>query len=125
MKIEPVDYTTKTNFRPIVDRTKQSTADDWNVVKRVTDDIVAFLHVESADVALPDGNTEHEILFDDDFDDATYRVLGGAIVVYQIDGEEITEIAIKNIVRAVDKVTFETYNESSNYRVDYHIVKRS
>jgi hypothetical protein len=125
MKIEPVDYTTKTNFRPIVDRTKQSTAEDWNEVKRVTDALVGLLHVESGDVALEDGLTSFEIVFKDAFPDALYRVLGGVIVVYQIDGEEITEIAIKNIVRAVDKVTFETYNESSNYRVDYEIKVRS
>lgn len=126
MIISPVDYTEKTNLRPVVDRTKQSTAEDWNEVKRVTDDIVSFLHVESNDIALADGNTSHQIVFDNEFDDATYRVLGGAIVVYQIgDGGEITEIPYKNIVRYVDRVTFETYNQSSNYRVDYHLVKRS
>ena len=47
MKIDPVDYTEKTDARPVIDRTKQSTAGDWNVVKRVTDELVGFLHVES------------------------------------------------------------------------------
>ena len=126
MKIDPVNYTEKTNLRPVVDRTKQSTAEDWNEVKRVTDDIVSFLHIESNDIALEDGNTNHQIVFENEFDDATYRVLGGAIVVYQIgDGGEITEIPYKNITRYVDRVTFETYNPASNYRVDYHLSKRS
>lgn len=125
MIIVPVDYSIKSNARPVVDRTKQSTAEDWNEVKRVTDSITSYLHIESADVALPNGNTLHTITFEDAFDDATYRILGGAIVVYQMDGDIISEMAIKNITRYVDRVTFETFDQSNNYRVDYHIQKRS
>lgn len=126
MKIDPVDIESKTNARPVVNRLKQSTAEDWNEVKRITDDIVSFLHIEADDVALDDGNTFHTITFDDAFDDTNYRILGNAIVVYEDGGDgTITEKPIKNITRYTDKVTFETYKESSNYKVDYYIQKRA
>lgn len=125
MKIDPVDFTDKTNLRTIVDRTKQSTAEDWNEVKRITDSIVAYLHIESDDIDLVDGETLHTITFEDEFANASYRVLGREIVVYTGDSSgEITEIAIKNITRYVGYLTFETYNAASSYKVDYEIKER-
>lgn len=125
-KTEPVNYNDKTDARPVVDRERQSTAEDWNEVKRVTDALSSFLHVEASDIALVDGNTSHEIPFDNNFSGTNYRVLGNAIVVYKNNGDgSITEVGIKNITKYVDRVTFETYKEASNYRVDYYLQMRS
>lgn len=41
--LEKITYENKTNLRPIVDRTKQSTAEDWNEVKAKFNSLVDYL----------------------------------------------------------------------------------
>lgn len=42
--LDSLTYQNKTNLRPIIDRTKQSTAEDWNEVKVVVNSIVRYIN---------------------------------------------------------------------------------
>jgi len=115
-----ITYINKTNLNAIVDRTKQSTAEDWQDVKDVVNNLARLLHRESDDVALSVA-TSHEISFDDNFDDTDYCIV--KMVVYKEITGGIDDVGYFNLVKSVDKINFETYTDV-NLKIDYFITLR-
>lgn len=122
-----ITYDNKTNVNPIIDRTKQSTAEDWIEVKSIVNILSALLHIESDDIALLDSYS-HQVDFVDSYNlpDA-YCII--KLSVYWIDSSDgddvIVEVGIKNLVKNQSNFTFETYIKRADLRIDYHILPRN
>lgn len=128
MKLTKTEIPTKSDIKPRISRLNQTWAVDWNEIKSFSDEVADTIHWETNEVQLTGGATTHTINFEDDFLNDQYRVIGGAIVVFEKleEGGDtiINEKPIKNIVRFVDRVRFETFEPAHNLFCDYFLIER-
>ena len=120
-----ITYTDKTNVNAIVDRTKQSTAEDWQEVKDTINTNAVLLHRESTIESLVDGNTSHTITFPVAFEDADIYVKFDVYTEETDAGDVVrNSVATKAIVYYADKFTFKTYARITGLKCDYFAIHR-
>lgn len=115
-KAPEITYPAKTNAYPIVDRTKQSTAEDWIEVKEVVNQLSKRLHSEiKENEALPTSFT-HQLFFDDAYDSIEeYAVITLDVVEERLENGQtvIYDVGYYDLEKSVDRITFKTFKNKN------------
>ena len=128
MKFDPLDYDNKTNVHPVVDRSKQSTAEDWNDVKARFNAVANFFHIEAAKKPLSDGIVSFTEYFDDAFDSVDdYCVLKFEVYTIDTDGDgnQIRNIvAMKDYEELPNGIHWKPFYPSNGFFIDYFVMSK-